>query len=54
MNTGNIAGREDEGRKPHYLTAAVGESVVLNCEVDFPHDVAVPYILRWNKEVSTA
>ncbi|KAF4522226.1 hypothetical protein B566_EDAN009070 [Ephemera danica] len=37
-------------REPKQLTAAVGESVVLNCEVEFPHDVFVPYILRWNKE----
>ena len=40
-----------EGRKPTYLGAEIGESVVLNCEVDFPHDTVVPYSVRWNKEV---
>ncbi|XP_065351095.1 protein borderless isoform X2 [Cloeon dipterum] len=46
--------QSSEGRKPTYLTAEIGESELLNCEVDFPHDSVVPYILRWNKEGSLA
>ncbi|XP_059471403.1 protein borderless isoform X2 [Neocloeon triangulifer] len=49
-----IYGQTVDGRKPTHLTAEIGESVLLNCEVDFPHDTVVPYILRWNKEGSLA
>ncbi|KAL0267467.1 UNVERIFIED_CONTAM: hypothetical protein PYX00_009725 [Menopon gallinae] len=40
-------------RKAAYLTAAVGEAVVFNCRLDFPHDIVIPYILHWNKEGET-
>lgn len=40
----------EEEKKATFLTANVGESVVFNCPLDFPHDVAIPYILYWNKD----
>lgn len=43
---------EEKTNKPTYLTANVGEYVVFNCELDFPQDIPIPYILRWNKDVS--
>ncbi|XP_071454902.1 protein borderless isoform X3 [Hetaerina americana] len=43
----------DDEKQPTFLTASVGESVVFNCQVEFPHDIAIPYILRWNKEGNT-
>lgn len=33
-----------------YLTAAVGESVVFNCALEFPHNVPIPYILQYSKD----
>nr|XP_018895915.1 PREDICTED: protein borderless isoform X1 [Bemisia tabaci] len=44
---------DGEEEKAIYLTASVGESVVLDCPLDFPHDVPIPYILHWNKEGQT-
>lgn len=40
---------EDTG--PIYLTAAVGDHVVFHCDLNFPHDIPIPYVLKWNKEV---
>ncbi|KAL1121956.1 hypothetical protein AAG570_003364, partial [Ranatra chinensis] len=40
----------EEEKKPVYLKAHVGESVVFTCDLDFPQDVVVPYVLNWNKE----
>ncbi|XP_053612215.1 protein turtle-like isoform X3 [Plodia interpunctella] len=34
-----------------HITAILGESVVFNCQVDFPEDVPVPYVLQWEKKV---
>ncbi|KAK6636139.1 hypothetical protein RUM43_009791 [Polyplax serrata] len=42
----------DEEKKPSYYEAAVGEAVIFNCHIEFPHDVPIPYILNWNKEVN--
>lgn len=42
----------EEGKEPHYLTAGVGEYVVFNCDLDFPHETPIPYILQWNRDVS--
>ncbi|CAG9859891.1 unnamed protein product [Phyllotreta striolata] len=39
-----------EDNKPRYLTAAVGESVVFNCEIDFPQSFPIPYKLFWKKK----
>ncbi|KAK7793696.1 hypothetical protein R5R35_014160 [Gryllus longicercus] len=39
----------EEERPATFLTASVGEHVVFNCQLDFPHDIVIPYILRWNK-----
>jgi hypothetical protein len=41
----------EEDKQATMLTAKVGEYVVFNCPLDFPHDHVIPYILRWNKEV---
>ncbi|KAL2732605.1 protein borderless isoform X2 [Vespula maculifrons] len=42
----------EEETEPNYLTAAVGEYVVFNCDLDFPHETPIPYILQWNRDVS--
>ncbi|XP_034256877.1 protein turtle-like isoform X1 [Thrips palmi] len=34
-----------------HITAILGESVVFNCNVDFPEDHPVPYVLQWEKKV---
>uniref|UniRef100_A0A8D8WF01 Protein turtle n=1 Tax=Cacopsylla melanoneura TaxID=428564 RepID=A0A8D8WF01_9HEMI len=33
-----------------YLTAGVGESVVFDCALEFPHNVPIPYILQYSKD----
>ncbi|XP_012265467.1 protein borderless isoform X2 [Athalia rosae] len=40
----------EEEKEPTFLTAGVGDYVVFNCDLDFPHDIPIPYILRWNHE----
>ncbi|XP_015173547.1 PREDICTED: protein turtle isoform X2 [Polistes dominula] len=40
----------EEETEPNYLTAAVGEYVVFNCDLDFPHETPIPYILQWNRD----
>lgn len=42
---------EDE-KKPNVLVAEVGSSVIFDCELEFPQNVPIPYLLNWNKEVS--
>lgn len=42
----------EEESRPTYLTAAVGEHAVLNCDLNFPQGIRIPYVLNWNKEVS--
>lgn len=39
-------------RKAIYLDAKVGSYVVLNCPLDFPQDIPIPYIVHWHKDVS--
>ncbi|XP_046664144.1 protein turtle-like isoform X9 [Homalodisca vitripennis] len=33
-----------------HITAILGESVVFNCQVEFPADHPVPYVLQWEKK----
>ncbi|KAH0950984.1 hypothetical protein HN011_005222 [Eciton burchellii] len=40
----------EEEKKPNYLTAGVGEYAVFNCDLDFPHETPIPYILQWNRD----
>lgn len=40
-----------EDHRPRYLTAGVGDSVVFDCEVDFPLDYPIPYKLYWKHKV---
>nr|XP_014275507.1 protein borderless isoform X2 [Halyomorpha halys] len=40
----------EEEKKPIYLSAHVGESVVFSCDLDFPQGVIIPYILYYYKE----
>ncbi|XP_046738764.1 protein borderless isoform X1 [Diprion similis] len=40
----------EEEKEPTFLTASVGGHIVFNCDLDFPHDLPIPYILRWNHE----
>lgn len=39
-----------EEKEATMLSTKVGEYIVFNCPLDFPHDYVIPYILRWNKE----
>ncbi|XP_014210122.1 protein borderless isoform X1 [Copidosoma floridanum] len=43
----------EEEKEPSYLTAAVGENVIFDCDLDFPHDIPIPYILHWNRDGET-
>ncbi|XP_023287560.1 protein borderless isoform X2 [Orussus abietinus] len=43
----------EKEKEPTYLTAGVGEYVVFNCDLDFPHEIPIPYILYWNREGRT-
>ncbi|XP_011878462.1 PREDICTED: protein turtle isoform X2 [Vollenhovia emeryi] len=40
----------EEDKEPNYLTAGVGEYAVFNCDLDFPHELPIPYILQWNRD----
>lgn len=42
----------EEEKEPNYLNAGVGEYAVFNCDLDFPHETPIPYILQWNRDVS--
>lgn len=44
----------EEEKEPNYLNAGVGEYAVFNCDLDFPHETPIPYILQWNRDVSLA
>lgn len=50
---GAVSALLEEEKQATFLTASVGEHVVFNCQLDFPYDFVVPYILRWNKEGRT-
>lgn len=41
-----------EDERPRYLTAGVGDSVVFDCEIDFPQDFPIPYKLYWKRKVN--
>lgn len=43
----------EEDKEPNYLTAGVGEYAVFNCDLDFPHETPIPYILQWNRDSRT-
>ncbi|XP_012222361.1 protein borderless isoform X1 [Linepithema humile] len=43
----------EEDKEPNYLTAGVGEYAVFNCDLDFPHETPIPYILQWNRDGRT-
>ncbi|XP_011702130.1 PREDICTED: protein turtle isoform X2 [Wasmannia auropunctata] len=43
----------DEDKEPIHLTAVVGEYEVFNCDLDFPHETPIPYILQWNRDTRT-
>ena len=49
---GSVRSVLEEEKQATMLSAKVGEYVVFDCPLDFPHDYVIPYILRWNKEVS--
>ncbi|XP_030745787.1 protein borderless [Sitophilus oryzae] len=40
---------DEEENIPRYHTAAVGDHVVFDCEIDFPHDYPIPYKLSWRR-----
>lgn len=41
----------DEENYPRFLTAAVGDFIVLDCEIDFPQGYPIPYKLYWKRGV---
>ncbi|XP_026682525.1 protein borderless-like [Diaphorina citri] len=44
-------GKQSEAQtEAQYLTAAVGESVVFDCALEFPHNIPIPYILQYNRD----
>lgn len=43
---------DEEENYPRYLTAAVGDFIVLDCEIDFPQGYPIPYKLFWKRGVS--
>ncbi|XP_012147466.1 borderless isoform X2 [Megachile rotundata] len=43
----------EEDKEPNYLNAGVGEYAVFNCDLDFPHETPIPYILQWNRDSRT-
>ncbi|XP_017878813.1 protein borderless isoform X1 [Ceratina calcarata] len=43
----------DEEKEPTYLNAGVGEYEVFNCDLDFPHEIPIPYMLQWNRDGRT-
>ncbi|VVC89955.1 unnamed protein product [Leptidea sinapis] len=45
----NITCHQDHQDAVH-ITAILGESVVFNCQVDFPEEIPVPYVLQWEKK----
>ncbi|PSN47237.1 hypothetical protein C0J52_16564 [Blattella germanica] len=51
ITTGAVQSVLEEEKQATMLSAKVGEYVVFDCPLDFPHDYEIPYILRWNKEV---
>lgn len=42
----------DDDRDSNNFTATIGDYIVFNCHLDFPHEIPIPYILHWNREVS--
>uniref|UniRef100_A0A1B6E797 Protein turtle n=1 Tax=Clastoptera arizonana TaxID=38151 RepID=A0A1B6E797_9HEMI len=46
----NIAGVVGGFQDAVHITAILGESVVFNCQVEFPGDQQVPYVLTWEKK----
>lgn len=40
-------------KKASYLEAEVGSYVIFNCALEFPHETEIPYVLHWNKDVSS-
>jgi hypothetical protein len=48
---GSVSSLLEEEKQAAMLSARVGDYVVFDCPLDFPHDYVIPYVLRWNKEV---
>ncbi|CAH1124627.1 unnamed protein product [Ceutorhynchus assimilis] len=46
---GVARGYFDEENYPRYLTAAVGDFIVFDCEIDFPQGYPIPYRLYWKR-----
>lgn len=41
----------EQEKQPTFLMAGIGDYVGFNCELDFPHEIEIPYSLHWFKEV---
>lgn len=51
MLTTDVSGVVGGFQDAVHITAILGESVVFNCQVEFPADHPVPYVLQWEKKV---
>lgn len=38
--------------KAMYLEAKVGSHAIMDCPLEFPQEVLIPYVLHWYKDVS--
>ncbi|KAB0799512.1 hypothetical protein PPYR_07392 [Photinus pyralis] len=38
---------------PTFLSASVGDHIVFDCDIEYPQDIVIPYILNWKKEGKT-
>lgn len=45
-----VGGYYFQDNLPKYMTAAVGDHVVFNCEIDFPQNFPIPYKLFWKRK----
>ncbi|XP_050308030.1 protein turtle isoform X4 [Anthonomus grandis grandis] len=51
-NSGGSSGGGGGYQDAVHITAILGESVVFNCQVEFPEGHPVPYVLQWEKKKS--
>ncbi|XP_044733177.1 protein borderless isoform X2 [Chrysoperla carnea] len=49
FNSYFVNGLLEEEKQPTFLTAGVGDHIAFNCELDFPHEIEIPYSLHWYK-----
>lgn len=48
----SVSGYPSHPSEADHITAMAGDYVVFNCEVNFPHDQVVPYVVQWWRKVT--